>query len=136
MSIALTGNKALNKITNKSLILPFLNLFTSFGTIICCALPALLVSIGAGAVLAGLVSAVPQLVTLSAYKIEVFGVAGFLLLATGIYQWKMRNAPCPSDPELARACIRIRKVNAWVYGLSVVLYLSGFFFAFVAVKIF
>ena len=124
-----------NKISNRSLILPFLNLFTSFGTIICCALPALLVSLGAGAALAGLVSTVPQLVVLSTYKIEVFGVAGVLLLVTGIYQWKMRNAPCPSDPELARACNRIRLVNAWLYGFSLLLYLVGFFFAFLAARL-
>ncbi len=124
-----------DKISNRSLILPFLNLFTSFGTIICCALPALLVSLGAGAALAGLVSAVPQLVVLSTYKVEVFGIAGALILVTGIYQWKMRNAPCPSDPELARACNRIRKINAWLYGFSVLLYLLGFFFAFVAPRV-
>ena len=39
----------------------FLSLFTSTGTLICCALPALLVSIGAGAVMAGLIEAVPQI---------------------------------------------------------------------------
>ena len=125
----------MDKVSNKSLILPFLNLFTSFGTIICCALPALLVSLGAGAALAGLVSAVPQLVVLSTYKVEVFSVAGLLLLVTGIYQWKMRNAPCPSDKELARACERIRLINAWLYGFSVVLYLAGFFFAFLATRL-
>ena len=38
-----------------------LSLFTSTGTLICCALPALLVSIGAGAVMAGLIEAVPQI---------------------------------------------------------------------------
>ena len=122
-------------ISRKSLLLPFLNLFTSFGTIICCALPAILVSIGAGATLAGLVSTVPQLVTISRYKIEVFTVAGLLLAITGFYLWKMKNAACPSDPELAKTCMKIRRTNKYVYISSVVLYLTGFFFAFIAVKL-
>lgn len=121
-------------ISNKSLVLPFLNLFTSFGTIICCALPAIFVTIGAGAALAGLVSNVPQLVILSKYKIEIFIIAGIMLLITGIYQWKMRNAPCPTDPNLAKACQRIRKINKYVYLLSLTLYLIGFFFAFLATR--
>lgn len=39
-----------------------LSIATSSSTLICCALPALLVAIGAGATLAGLVTAVPQLI--------------------------------------------------------------------------
>ena len=46
----------------------FLSLFTSTGTLICCALPALLVSIGAGAVMAGLIEAVPQITWLGKNK--------------------------------------------------------------------
>ena len=45
-------------------VLPTLTLFGSFSTLLCCALPALLVSLGAGAVTIGLVSAVPQLIWL------------------------------------------------------------------------
>jgi len=123
-------------ISNKSLVIPFLNLFTSFGTIICCALPALFVTIGAGAALAGLVSNVPQLVILSKYKIEIFLIAGMMIFITGVYQWKMRNAPCPTDPDLAKTCLRIRKINKYVYLLSITLYLFGFFFAFLASKFF
>ena len=55
--------------SKKDIIIPLISLFTSFGTLICCALPALLVTIGSGAVLAGLISNVPQLLILSKYKI-------------------------------------------------------------------
>jgi hypothetical protein len=123
-------------LSNKSMLLPVINLFTSFSTIICCALPALLVTIGAGAALAGLVSTVPQLVILSKYKVTVFTIAGLLILITGVIQWKNRNAPCPTDPELAEACMKIRKVNKVVYFLSVALYTIGFFFAFIAIHLF
>jgi len=123
-------------ITTKSHVLPFLSLFSSMGTLVCCALPALLVSIGAGAVLAGLVSSVPQLVVLSTYKTEVFVIAGVLIMFTGVYQWKMRNAPCPSDREQAEACRGMRSINKYVFMLSLFLYCVGFFFAFIAPRIF
>ena len=121
--------------TGNNHFLPFLSLFTSAGTLICCALPALLVTIGAGAALAGLVSTVPQLIWLSTYKVQVFAIAGVLLLATGFIQWKMRNAPCPVDPDLAASCMRMRSINKWVFMLSLFIYAVGFFFAFLAVKV-
>ena len=125
----------MKEISRKSHILTFLNLFTSLSTIICCALPALLVSIGAGAVLAGLISSVPQLVTLSKYKEVIFIAAGIILIVTGFIQWRNRNAPCPSDPDKARTCMQIRRINQFMFISSVLLYLIGFFFAFIAIKL-
>jgi len=55
----------------KSRLVDFLTLFTSASTLICCALPALLVAIGAGSVMAGLVSNVPQLIWLSKHKVKI-----------------------------------------------------------------
>ena len=59
-------------ISSKNLIVPSLSLFTSLGTLLCCALPSLFVAIGAGAVLAGLISNMPFLIVLSKYKIILF----------------------------------------------------------------
>lgn len=120
----------------KQTLLPALTLFTSAGTLLCCALPALLVTLGAGAALAGLVSAAPWLVALSRHKLLLFAVAGGLLLAAGVMRWSARNAPCPIDPAQARACMRLRRVGAWIYWLSVAIYGVGVFFAFVAVRVF
>ena len=116
--------------------LPTVSLFTSMGTLVCCALPALLVTLGAGATLAGIVSTAPWLVALSKYKLWTFGVSGFLILIAGIMQWRARNAPCPADPIQAAACNRLRRISRWIYSLSVVVWLVGFFFAFLAVHIF
>jgi hypothetical protein len=106
------------------------------GTLLCCALPALLVTLGAGAALAGLVSNAPWLVALSKHKIWVFGIAGVLIVASGVLRYINRNAPCPIDPELAKSCMRLRKMSAWLYWGSVVVYAVGFFFAFIAVHVF
>lgn len=107
-------------------------LFGSLGTLLCCALPALLVSIGAGAAVIGLVSAVPQLVWLSEHKIGLFIFAGMMLLLSGTMRYLNRNAPCPADPAKARACARLRRISSGVFLFSVGVYCIGFFFVFVA----
>lgn len=113
-----------------------LSLFTSFGTLICCALPALFVTLGAGATLASIVSAAPWLVALSKYKIWTFSASFIMLIIAGVLQWRGRLAACPIDPALARACRRNRRINKVIYGLSLGLWLVGFFFAFIAVEVF
>ncbi len=112
-----------------------LTLFSSFSTLICCALPALFVALGAGATLAGLVSNVPQLVWVSEHKIALFTFAGCMLTLSGIMRWRNRNAPCPIEPDKAEACDRLRKASNIVFIISLVIYSTGFFFAFIAPKI-
>lgn len=63
----------------KQILSNYLSIFTSFGTLLCCALPSLLVALGAGAVVASAVSALPWLVFLSYHKGWVFIVAGMLI---------------------------------------------------------
>ena len=110
----------------------WLSIFTSASTLICCALPALLVGIGAGATLISLTSAFPQLIWLSEHKIALFILAGSMLLVAGSLQWRARSLPCPIDPALARACARQRRTSWTVYAVSCLIYLVGGFFAFVA----
>lgn len=109
-----------------------LSLFASASTLVCCAMPAMFVTLGAGATLAGLVTKFPQLVWLSEHKAWIFSIAGFLLLAGGILQWRARNAPCPIDPAQAKACLSLRRISRIIYFVSLALYVTGFFFAFVA----
>lgn len=111
---------------------PFLSLFFSAGTLLCCALPALMVSLGMGAVLAGWVSAIPQLVWLSHYKIWLFGFAAAMLALSGYMQWQARSLPCPADQAKARACLALRKTGWAVWGFSVTLFVTGIFFAYIA----
>lgn len=108
-----------------------LSLFASSSTLVCCALPALLVALGAGAALSSLVSVFPQLVWLSEHKVELFVFAGLAMAVSGGLQWRNRHAPCPADPALRRACLATRKTSLRVYGVSVLVYLAGAWFAFV-----
>ena len=109
-----------------------LALFTSVSTLICCALPALLVSLGMGAVMAGLIDAVPGITWLGANKTLVFSVAGLVLAASGAWQWRARTLPCPADPAKARACNRLRRIGWVLWWVAVAAFLVGGFFAFLA----
>ena len=109
----------------------FGSLLASSATLVCCVLPAVLVSLGAGAVLVGLVSAFPQLVWLSEHKIGVFAVAGALLAVSGVLVWRGRRLPCPVEPVAARSCLRLRRTSAILYAVSLASFVAGALFAFV-----
>jgi hypothetical protein len=119
----------------RNIVLEFLTILGSFSTLVCCALPAALVSIGAGAALASVVTAVPQLVWLSEHKLPLFAFGGLMLVLSGISAYRNRNAPCPADPVLAKSCIRLRRWAARIFYVSAAMYVIGFLFAFVLSKI-
>jgi hypothetical protein len=119
----------------RTIILEILTILSSFSTLACCALPAALVSIGAGAALASVVTAVPQLVWLSEHKIPLFAFAGFMLALSGVSAYRNRNAPCPADPAQAKSCMRLRRWSPRIFCFSAALYAIGFFFAFLLSRI-
>ena len=113
-------------------VLHMLTIFSSLGTLLCCALPALLVSIGAGVVMASLVSAVPQLVWISEHKIPLFVFGGLMLCLSGFAICWNRRTACPTDPALAKSCLRVRRWSKGIFCVSATLYGIGFYFAFLA----
>jgi hypothetical protein len=115
----------------RNLGLSFLTLVASGGTLVCCVLPAVMVSLGAGAALAGLVTAVPQLVWMSEHKAGVFGLAAALLIASGVALWHARSLPCPADPQLAASCTRLRRWSAGLWIAAALAVSVGALFAFV-----
>jgi len=120
----------MNPIDRRSRIGPTLSLFASTSTLLCCALPALLITIGAGAVMAGLTAAVPGIMWLSANKGPLFIASGVLLSASAFMQWRARNAPCPADPEQAAACNALRVLSRRILIGSSAVYVTGVFFAY------
>jgi hypothetical protein len=114
-----------------SLWTSLLSLLASSSTLVCCAVPALLVALGAGAVLSSLVSVFPQVVWLSEHKEALFVVAGLAMAASGALQWRHRSALCPTDPALRHACLQTRRASLRVYSFSVLVYAIGGWFAFV-----
>lgn len=112
-----------------------LALLLAGGTLVCCALPVLLVALGLGSAVAALTAAAPWLVTLSRYKLWMFAGATLALLAAGLLLYRPGRA-CPADPELARACARLDRISRtfWWFGLTVWLVGAIVAFAWVPVQ--
>lgn len=100
-------------------------LLASSATLVCCVLPAVMVSLGAGAVLVGLISAVPQLVWLSEHKMLVFAVAGTVLGVSGLMLGYAARLPCPVEPAAARSCMRLRRISAALFWCAMLAYVIG-----------
>lgn len=120
--------------SSRAAVLNYLSLFTSFGTLLCCALPSLLVLLGLGATVASFLSAAPWLVTLSHHKNLVFLVSGLLIGGNFVYTYVLapklgvRGSACPVDaPE---ACEQASTVSRAVLWISAGLYCVGLFSAY------
>ncbi len=110
-------------------------LFTSSTTLVCCALPILLVSLGLGAVSASLFANLPILVTLAQYKGWMFTGSGAVMLLTAWLLFRSGRV-CPSDPGLAQLCERAHRWNTRFYWASVFIWLLGFAAAYLALPIY
>ena len=117
-------------------IISSLTLFTSLGTLLCCALPALMVTLGMGATLAGLITVIPALSLISNIKEYIFLISGLLIFLGFFFQFRAKNFSCPSDPRKAKLCTNLRKISWILLYISLILYFIGFFFAFIAVHLF
>ncbi len=103
----------------------WMTMLTSGSTLICCALPAILVALGAGTAVVVLVGAFPQLIWLSAHKIGLFGF-GAVMLAVSRYFSRITQNTCPMDPQLAQKCKEAKRLSGIIWWGSVVLYIIGF----------
>lgn len=112
----------------------FLSLFGSLSTLICCALPSVLVTLGAGAVVASLVSALPWLVWVSYHKTWFFWVAGFLLAVNFmlVYRPQGKIACAVSG---GNACEEARRWNKLLLLISIALYGFGVFMTYLALPL-
>ena len=108
----------------------WLLLFTTSGTLICCAIPITLVSLGMGATVASMAATAPWLVALSMHKGWVFGLSVGLIALSAWSVYRPGRA-CPIDPELAAACARADKWNRRFIWFSTVMWSIGFLAAFV-----
>jgi hypothetical protein len=116
----------------RSALLTYFSLFTSLSTLLCCALPSLLVLFGFGASVAAALSFVPWLVTLSRHKQWTFLASGVLIALSFVNTYyfapRVRSAECsPDDPSACRDSSAVSKAILWV---SAGIYVIGVFVAY------
>ena len=120
-----------------SAVLGYFSLFGSLGTLLCCALPSVLVLAGLGATVASTLSALPWLVMLSHHKVWMFAISGVLIGASFVNTYwftpRLRMQNC--SPENPRGCQEASRLSKAVLWFSAALYAAGFFVAFVLGRI-
>ena len=102
----------------------FFSLFASSSTLICCALPAVFVLIGAGASFASLLSVFPFLIILSKYKLAITAAAFAVIVFAGYVNYKTYYMPCPVDPEAGQGM----HANAQKFALNLLCFCRYFLF--------
>ncbi|HVH85468.1 MAG TPA: hypothetical protein VM912_02005 [Terriglobales bacterium] len=127
------------KATTNTGLLGYASLFTSLGTLLCCALPSLLVFLGLGATVASVVSSAPWLISLSLHKNWTFTIAGVLIGANFVYVFriapKLQGAgqSCPvGEPSACGTASRVSRIILWA---SAGIYAVGFFSAYLLAPI-
>lgn len=119
--------------SRRSSLLNYFSLFTSFSTLLCCALPSVLVLLGLGTTVASLLSTMPWLVSLSRHKIWTFSVSGVLIATSFLVTYWIaprlgaEQACDASDPT---ACGQASKVSRALLWFSAVIWAGGFFVAY------
>jgi len=106
-------------------------LFSSSATLLCCALPILLVSLGFGSAVAAIYGDYfPWLRWFGLNEGITFG-ATFSILAISSWMLFRSARACPADPSLAEACNNAHKWNRRFFWTAVAIWLIGAFSAFI-----
>jgi mercuric ion transport protein len=97
--------------SKRSAALNYFSLFTSLSTLLCCALPSMLVLFGLGASVASMLSFMPWLVTLSRHKQWTFAVSGALIALSFVNMYciapRIRAKQCRAeDPSACEEAVR------------------------------
>ena len=117
----------------RAALLNYFSLFSSFSTLICCALPSVLVLLGLGTTVASLLSAAPWLVSLSRHKVWTFSIAGTLIAASFVMTYVI--APRLREGEVCSAddpttCGEVSKLSRMILWGSAIIWSGGFFVAY------
>jgi len=110
-------------------IIGFFTLFTSTGTLLCCALPATLAAIAGGTAVTSLISTLPWLIPLSRYKVWIFLVAGLLLIFSGVFTFRPQNKLVCSITG-GQGCEVASGFSKVMFYISIAIYSFGLFFAY------
>jgi len=106
--------------------LKWLTLFLSTGTLLCCALPILLVSLGFGSVVASLFFHSQTLSFLAEHKTWTL-IISFIFLTVLAWIIYRPNQSCPTDKEAAKNCTNAKRYNKIIFLFSCFIWFVGFF---------
>ena len=112
-------------------LLSFLSLFGSLSTLLCCALPVTLVSLGMGAAFASLTANFPLIIWIVERKELLFITTAILLFFSFFMMKKSERLPCPIDSQQRNVCQTSKKISRKIYWITVFIYIVGLTFSYV-----
>lgn len=112
-------------------ILTFFSLFGSLSTLLCCALPVTLVTLGMGAAFASLTANVPGLIWLMERKDYLFMITALLLIISYVMMRKSHNMPCPVDVDQRELCQSSKDYSKITFWITVAVYIVGVTFSYI-----
>ncbi|MFQ6105244.1 MAG: hypothetical protein ACE5OP_13295 [Candidatus Glassbacteria bacterium] len=110
-------------------LIHFLALFTSTGTLLCCALPAAIAAFAGGAAVGAFLTIFPWLIPLSRYKGWLLLVAGLLITFSGMVTLRPEGKVACSISG-SKGCEVAGRFTKSLFWISVAIYLTGAFFAY------
>lgn len=122
----------------RAALLNYFSLFTSFSTLLCCALPSVLVLLGLGATVASVLTFAPWLVDLSRHKVWIFASAGILIALSFVMTYAIaprlrQGEACDADdPAACGQASRASRILLWA---SAIIWSGGFFVAYLLAPI-
>jgi hypothetical protein len=120
-----------NNVSKK--VIGWFGLFSSFGTLLCCAIPSTLVLLGFGATLVSFLGSFPQLIWLSENKGYVFSISFLMLAISYVAQKYSETQVCPVDKK--ENCEETKDWSRPLFWISFGINLVGAFYAFVLPKL-
>lgn len=112
----------------------FFALFTSTGTLLCCALPALIAALAGGAAVSSFVSSFPWLIPLSVHKNWLFLGAGVLLIFSGTLTLRPKGKVACTITG-GKGCEVAGRFTKFMFWLSLAVFGVGVFFAYAIVPL-
>lgn len=112
-------------------VLNFFSLFGSLSTLLCCALPVTLVSIGMGATFASLTANFPWIIWLTSKKDWLFVGTFILLVLSFILMKRAQNLSCPVDEAQREVCKVSKGIGQKMYYITIIIYFIGLSFSYI-----
>ena len=117
-------------------LITFFSLFGSLSTLLCCALPVTLVTLGMGATFASMTATFPQIIWLTNHKDALFVLTGILLIFSYVLMKRSEKMVCPVDVDQRELCQTSKGATNKIFWVTVSIYIVGLLFSYIIPRVF
>lgn len=104
-------------------------LIANGGVMLCCVLPALLVTFGFGGVLVTFLGEYPLFIEISRHKGWIFFGAFLILLLSGFSLYANREQVCQVN-SLSKECVEVKTASKILYIISLIIFITSLYLSY------